>query len=189
MSSEEPINTYEFEEGPFCCTKFIFDVRASSPSLSDCKKAQIHTFIESIKRDQVVYVMGEVNEYELANIETVVKVNVNKGVYQRDISSWFYAPAKGDEEGIAYYGVFYLEKAQAQPFDMTGEGSYLSFWCKEHRERYRVGVFEKRIVRGKEDKWGVKWGDFGDERINSLLGVEMKKQEYLGYPKKYWVEY
>jgi hypothetical protein len=188
MSSEEPLNTYEFEEGPFCCTKFMFDVRASSPSLSDCKKAQIHTFIESIKKDHVAYVIGEVNEYELANINTVVKVNVIRGVYQRDFESWFYAPAKEDVEEIDYYGVFYLEKAQAQPFDLTGEGSYLSFWCEEHRVRFRVGVFGRRIVRGRGGE--VKCGNFGDERIDRLFGVEdKKKQEYLGYPKKYWAEY
>ena len=132
--------------------------------------------------------MGEVNDSELANINTVVKVNVIRGVHQRDFESWFYAPATEDEQGIAFYGVFYLEKAQAQPFDLTGEGSYLSFWCREHRVRFRFGVFEKRIVRGRGGE--VKWGNFGDERIDRLLGVEdKKKQDYLGYPKKYWAGY
>jgi hypothetical protein len=186
MPSEEPF-LYDFEDGPFCCTKFTFDVRASSPSLSDSKKAQIHTFIESIKKDQVVYAIGEVEEYELPLINTVFKVNIIRGLLRRDFSSWFYAPAEGDEEGVAYYGVFYLEKAQAQPFDMTGEGSYLSFWCKEHRLRFRVGVFERRVLRGKEGE-EVRKGGFGDERVDMLLGVEKPLDDYLRYPKKYWAE-
>jgi hypothetical protein len=175
-----------FDQGPFCCSNTVFDSRASSCLLSDYKQAKIRTFIDSVINNEVVYVVGEPNPSELANIDRILKVNIYSFNLQKETQSWFYAPAGADEEGISYYGVISLEKAQTQQFDAVGEGSYLTYWCKEHKHRVRVGVFDK-IVRDKDGD--VKWASFRDDRIDKLRGVGGRKREkYLGYEKRFWCD-
>ena len=83
-------------------------------------------------------------------------------------------------EPAKFWCFMYLDLEHYHRFERQGENAYLSYWCKEHKTRVKVGVLEVRWTSRRS------FATYGCPNLDKVMGIPLRpKFEPLGYRKNF----
>jgi hypothetical protein len=159
--------------GPFCCTEPLKEnPRGHAAWVPDGKEEVINHFVKALQDGKVELVLNQYTDEQLRAVEMVFKVNPM--TLHEDASTWLFVPAPENDKGILYHGIIHCETVQK--FGNMGNNAYMAFFCKAHKQKYRIGCLEVT--------WSKKrtWATYGYKALDVIMKLPLKEPfDPLGY--------
>jgi hypothetical protein len=128
--------------GLFCCSGLKHDIRSSSANFPHDKYGAVLSFIAALnddKENNFLYSQSQFSQNNMRKITKVIKVN-QVVEFEDRWTALFTSSDDSDNNRVNYINFKWIDKGHK--FEPTGGNSYLAFFCKEHRNKYRVGYAE-----------------------------------------------